>query len=40
MLASMARRGPDDRGVQMLCGGELIFGRLGLSILDLSSQGQ
>jgi len=39
MLASMAHRGPDDRGVQVLSGGELIFGHLRLSILDLSPQG-
>jgi asparagine synthase (glutamine-hydrolysing) len=39
MLASMAHRGPDDRGVQVLSQGELIFGHLRLSILDLSPLG-
>jgi asparagine synthase (glutamine-hydrolysing) len=39
MLSSMAHRGPDDRGVQVLSGGELALGHLRLSILDLSAQG-
>jgi asparagine synthase (glutamine-hydrolysing) len=39
MLASMAHRGPDDRGVQVLSQGELVFGHLRLSILDLSPLG-
>src|SRR6516162_5963132 len=39
MLASMAHRGPDDRGAQALSGGELVFGHLRLSILDLSPLG-
>ncbi|HUJ52603.1 MAG TPA: asparagine synthase (glutamine-hydrolyzing) [Steroidobacteraceae bacterium] len=39
MLASMAHRGPDDRGVQVLSEGELVLGHLRLSILDLSAQG-
>src|ERR1700704_887806 len=39
MLASMAHRGPDDRGTQVLSGGELVFGHLRLSILDLSPLG-
>jgi asparagine synthase (glutamine-hydrolysing) len=39
MLSSMAHRGPDDRGTQVLAGGELLFGHLRLSILDLSPLG-
>jgi len=39
MLAAMAHRGPDDRGTQVLAGGELVFGHLRLSILDLSPFG-
>jgi len=39
MLASMAHRGPDDSGIQVLAGGELVFGHLRLSILDLSELG-
>lgn len=39
MLSAMAHRGPDDRGVQVLSGGELVLGHLRLSILDLSAQG-
>jgi asparagine synthase (glutamine-hydrolysing) len=39
MLASMSHRGPDDSGVQVLAGGELVFGHLRLSILDLSPLG-
>ena len=39
MLTAMAHRGPDDRGTQLLSGGELVFGHLRLSILDLSAQG-
>jgi asparagine synthase (glutamine-hydrolysing) len=39
MLASMAHRGPDDRGVEVLSQGELVFGHLRLSILDLSPLG-
>jgi asparagine synthase (glutamine-hydrolysing) len=39
MLDSMAHRGPDDRGVQLLAEGQLAFGHLRLSILDLSPLG-
>jgi asparagine synthase (glutamine-hydrolysing) len=39
MLASISHRGPDDSGVQVLESGELIFGHLRLSILDLSPLG-
>ena len=39
MIASMAHRGPDDRGTEVLAGGELVFGHLRLSILDLSALG-
>ena len=39
MIASMAHRGPDDRGTQVLAGGGLVFGHLRLSILDLSALG-
>ncbi len=39
MLDSMAHRGPDDRGVQVLADGELLLGHLRLSILDLSPLG-
>jgi asparagine synthase (glutamine-hydrolysing) len=39
MLNAMAHRGPDDRGTQVLAGGELLFGHLRLSILDLSPLG-
>ena len=39
MLASMAHRGPDDRGVQLLANGQLLFGHLRLAILDLSPLG-
>jgi asparagine synthase (glutamine-hydrolysing) len=39
MLAAMAHRGPDDRGVHTLAGGSLALGHLRLSILDLSPLG-
>ena len=39
MLDSMAHRGPDDRGVQMLADSRLVLGHLRLSILDLSPLG-
>src|ERR1700719_1215902 len=39
MLASIAHRGPDDRGIEMLAGQALVFGHLRLSILDLSPLG-
>jgi asparagine synthase (glutamine-hydrolysing) len=39
MLTSMAHRGPDDRGVQVLANGHLVLGHLRLSILDLSPLG-
>jgi asparagine synthase (glutamine-hydrolysing) len=39
MLTSMAHRGPDDRGVQVLAGGGLVFGHQRLSIIDLSPLG-
>jgi asparagine synthase (glutamine-hydrolysing) len=39
MLASISHRGPDDSGVQILENGELVFGHLRLSILDLSPLG-
>jgi asparagine synthase (glutamine-hydrolysing) len=39
MLASISHRGPDDSGVQVLESGQLIFGHLRLSILDLSPLG-
>jgi asparagine synthase (glutamine-hydrolysing) len=39
MLASMAHRGPDDRGIQTLADGQLQFGNLRLAILDLSMLG-
>jgi asparagine synthase (glutamine-hydrolysing) len=39
MMASMAHRGPDDRGIQVLSNGQLLFGHLRLSILDLSPLG-
>ncbi|MGA7537653.1 MAG: hypothetical protein WBW93_02670, partial [Steroidobacteraceae bacterium] len=39
MLDSMAHRGPDDRGVETLAGGQLILGHLRLAILDLSPLG-
>lgn len=39
MLESMAHRGPDDRGTQVLAGGALVLGHLRLSILDLSPLG-
>jgi len=39
MLTAMAHRGPDDRGTEVLSNGELIFGHLRLSILDLSPLG-
>jgi asparagine synthase (glutamine-hydrolysing) len=39
MLSSMAHRGPDDRGIQLLAGGMLAFGHLRLSIIDLSPLG-
>jgi asparagine synthase (glutamine-hydrolysing) len=39
MLDSMAHRGPDDRGVEILAGGQLILGHLRLAILDLSPLG-
>lgn len=39
MLSSMAHRGPDDVGLEVLAGGHLIFGHLRLSIIDLSPLG-
>lgn len=39
MLDSMRRRGPDDRGAQVLADGAVVFGHLRLSILDLSPLG-
>jgi asparagine synthase (glutamine-hydrolysing) len=39
MLTAMAHRGPDDQGTQVLCGGQVVFGHLRLSILDLSPLG-
>jgi asparagine synthase (glutamine-hydrolysing) len=39
MLASMEHRGPDDRGVEVLADGQLVFGHLRLSIIDLSPLG-
>src|SRR5262249_21438812 len=39
MLSAMKHRGPDDRGEQVLAGGQLAFGHLRLSILDLSPLG-
>jgi asparagine synthase (glutamine-hydrolysing) len=39
MLSSMAHRGPDDRGSQVLADGRLVFGHLRLAILDLSPLG-
>jgi len=39
MLASMAHRGPDDRGKQNLAADALVLGHLRLSILDLSPLG-
>jgi asparagine synthase (glutamine-hydrolysing) len=39
MLAAMAHRGPDDRGLQVLADGQLVFGHLRLSIIDLSPLG-
>jgi asparagine synthase (glutamine-hydrolysing) len=39
MLDRMAHRGPDDRGMQALAQGQLLFGHLRLSILDLSVLG-
>lgn len=39
MLESMAHRGPDDRGVEVLAQGELALGHLRLAIIDLSPLG-
>jgi asparagine synthase (glutamine-hydrolysing) len=39
MLASLAHRGPDDRGIEVLAGQALVFGHLRLAILDLSPLG-
>lgn len=39
MIRAMSHRGPDDRGTQLLSDGELLFGHLRLSILDLSPLG-
>jgi asparagine synthase (glutamine-hydrolysing) len=39
MLASMAHRGPDDRGLQVLAEDHLAFGHLRLSIIELSPLG-
>ena len=39
MLAAMQHRGPDDRGIEVLADGQLAFGHLRLSILDLSPLG-
>lgn len=39
LLTSLAHRGPDDRGVEVLAGQALVFGHLRLAILDLSPLG-
>ncbi len=39
MLSSMAHRGPDDSGIQIVADGRLALGHLRLSILDLSPLG-
>jgi asparagine synthase (glutamine-hydrolysing) len=39
MLASMSHRGPDDRGLEVLSDGHLVFGHLRLSIIELSPLG-
>ena len=39
LISSMAHRGPDDRGVEVLADQTLLFGHLRLSILDLSPLG-
>lgn len=39
MIGAMRHRGPDDRGVNVLAGGELVFAHLRLSIIDLSPLG-
>jgi asparagine synthase (glutamine-hydrolysing) len=39
MLVAMAHRGPDDSGINVLADGQLVFGHLRLSILDLSPLG-
>jgi len=39
MIASMAHRGPDDRGIEVLANQTLVFGHLRLSILDLTPLG-
>jgi asparagine synthase (glutamine-hydrolysing) len=39
MLTSIAHRGPDDRGVQVLAGGGLVLGHVRLAIIDLSPLG-
>lgn len=39
MLSAMSHRGPDDRGLQALADGSLLFGHNRLSILDLSPLG-
>lgn len=39
MLDSMAHRGPDDRGIEVVSEGALVLGHLRLSILDLSPLG-
>ena len=39
LIASMAHRGPDDRGIEVLANQTLVFGHLRLSILDLSPLG-
>jgi asparagine synthase (glutamine-hydrolysing) len=39
MLDSMTHRGPDDRGINLLAGGQLVLCHLRLSILDLSPLG-
>jgi asparagine synthase (glutamine-hydrolysing) len=39
MITSMAHRGPDDRGMEVLANQALVFGHLRLSILDLSPLG-
>jgi asparagine synthase (glutamine-hydrolysing) len=39
MLDAMQHRGPDDRGMQVLAGGQLVLGHLRLSIIDLSPLG-
>src|SRR4051794_23164489 len=39
LLTPMAHRGPDDRGIEILAGGQVGLGHLRLSILDTSAAG-